>query len=118
MDIEEGPYSLMMHENFILAGGYHGHIHMIDINNDNLCEFSNRLSYGLIVHMQKYETKTMKQRNPYLFKSLAWSAWIIARIGSWSGYAAQGPPGYITIKSGYDKFMNMLTMYELLKKDV
>lgn len=32
---------------------------MIDINNDNLCEFSNRLSYGLIVHMQKYETKTI-----------------------------------------------------------
>jgi len=77
LDIEEGPYSLMMHENFILAGGYHGHIHMIDINNDNLCEFSNRLSYGLIVHMQKYETKTINpsiltlttgERNDYKIK--------------------------------------------------
>lgn len=47
----------MMHENFILTGDFQGHIHMIDINNENLCEYSNKLSYGLIVHMQKYENR-------------------------------------------------------------
>lgn len=44
----------MMHENFILTGDFQGHIHMIDINNENMCEYSNRLSYGLIVNIQRY----------------------------------------------------------------
>lgn len=58
LDIEEVPYSLMMHENFVLAGDFCGHIHFIDIENQNRSEFSNKLSPGLIVQMQKYDIKS------------------------------------------------------------
>lgn len=44
----------MMHENFILAGDFNGHIHFVDIENNNKAEYSNKLSPGLIVQMQKY----------------------------------------------------------------
>jgi hypothetical protein len=58
LDIDEVPYSLMMHENFVLSGDFNGHIHFIDIENRNRAEFSNKLSPGLIVQMQKYDIKS------------------------------------------------------------
>jgi hypothetical protein len=48
----------MMHENFVLSGDFSGHIHFIDIENRNRAEFSNKISPGLIVQMQKYEIKS------------------------------------------------------------
>lgn len=50
---------MMMHENFVLAGDFNGYIHFIDIENQNRTEFSNRLSPGLIVQMQKYQVKSV-----------------------------------------------------------
>lgn len=62
------------------------------------------------------EGATQKQKNPYPNRSLAWAAWTIARVAGWSGYKSHGPPGYITIKEGYDRFNAQLQIYLLMKK--
>jgi len=35
----------------------------------------------------EFEGKTAKQKNPHPRHSIAWLAWIIARLGGWTGYA-------------------------------
>jgi hypothetical protein len=50
------------------------------------------------------EGKTAKQKNPHPLHSMAWVAWIIARLGGWTGYASERPPGPITMRRGWDRF--------------
>jgi IS4 transposase len=52
----------------------------------------------------KLQGKTDKQKNPHKTSSLAWSAWIIARLGGWTGYAKERPPGPITFVHGLQRF--------------
>jgi len=55
------------------------------------------------------EGKTDKLKNPYPKNSLAFAAWVIARLGGWSGYVkAQRPPGPITMLNGMVRFYNIL----------
>lgn len=52
----------------------------------------------------RLEGGTARQRNPHPPRSLAWAAWIVARLGGWDGYpSARRPPGPITLKRGLDR---------------
>jgi hypothetical protein len=53
------------------------------------------------------EGKTDKQKNPHARHSIAWLAWIIARLGGWTGYASERPPGPITMRRGWYRFEQM-----------
>jgi hypothetical protein len=50
-----------------------------------------------------YTGNTPLQNNPHPHRSLAWAAWLIARLGGWDGYPSSRPPGPITFKNGIDK---------------
>jgi hypothetical protein len=52
----------------------------------------------------KLEGKTALQNNPHLAHSLAWAAWIIAKLGGWDGYKSSKPPGPITFRHGLERF--------------
>lgn len=56
----------------------------------------------------KYKPRTKLQTNPHPKSTLAWAAWIIARLGGWDGYPKSKPPGPITMKNGLDTFQNIL----------
>lgn len=59
----------------------------------------------VLQHVQpSLEGKTEKQKNPFPFLSLAWAAWIIARLGGWKGYASERKPGPITMLQGLQAF--------------
>ena len=53
---------------------------------------------------KKLEGKTEKQKNPHAKNSMAWVAWIIARLGGWNGYRSESPPGPIVMLRGLQKF--------------
>lgn len=48
--------------------------------------------------------KTTLQKNPHRKNTLAWAAWVIAKLGGWSGYASHKPPGPITFHNGLARF--------------
>lgn len=50
------------------------------------------------------EGATAKQQNPFPPLSMAWASWIIARLGGWSGYQSQRPPGMETFARGLQLF--------------
>ena len=62
----------------------------------------------VLQHVQpSLEGKTEKQKNPHPLFSLAWTAWIIARLGGWKGYASERKPGPITMLRGLQAFAAM-----------
>jgi len=69
-----------------------------------------------VIHLlnQKLEGNTKKSKNPHPPDSLAFAAWVIARLGGWSGYAKQKPPGPITMTNGFNRFFTILEGYYLI----
>jgi hypothetical protein len=61
------------------------------------------------------EGDTAKQKNPHPAGSLAWTSWIVARLGGWSGYEAYGPAGPKTMANGLRKFKAMAQGWILSK---
>ncbi len=57
--------------------------------------------------LHRLEGKTRKQKNPHREGTLAWLAWIIARLGGWNGYKSERPPGPITMHNGWQQFQAM-----------
>jgi Transposase DDE domain len=51
----------------------------------------------------RLEGKTERQRNPHPRNTLAWAAWVIAKLGGWHEYQAK-PPGPITFHNGLTYF--------------
>lgn len=66
---------------------------------------------------RKLEGKTAKQRNPHPEKSLAYAAWVCARLGGWTGY--YGKPGPVVMLNGWLYFQaakhgaNLLTLRDV-----
>jgi hypothetical protein len=48
--------------------------------------------------------RTELQKNPHRNGTIAWAAWIIAKLGGWTGYASHRPPGPITFHMGMARF--------------
>lgn len=59
------------------------------------------------------EGRTAKQKNPHPPQSLAWAAWIIARLGGWNGYKSERPPGPITFIEGLKAFSAVVRGFSL-----
>ena len=59
------------------------------------------------------EGQTSKQQNPHSKTSLAWAIWIVARLGGWSGYRSQTPPGMPTLVNGLRRFESIFEGWKL-----
>lgn len=64
----------------------------------------------------RLEGRTAKQRNPHAEQSLAWGAWVIARLGGWSGFRSQRRAGPKIFHRGLERFH--LTCFGIQLQDV
>jgi Transposase DDE domain len=63
-----------------------------------------------------YKGTTKLQTNPHRKRTLAWAAWLIARLGGWDGYPSSKRPGPITFRHGLEYFKAFAAGYA--RKDV
>lgn len=64
----------------------------------------------------KLEGKTQRQKNPHAKGTLAFAAWVIARLGSWDGY--YGKPGPKIMRIGLQDFQMIKYGHHLEPRDV
>ena len=64
----------------------------------------------------KLEGKTQRQKNPHPKGTLAYAAWVIARLGAWDGY--YGKPGPKVMRLGLQDFQLIKYGHQLGSKDV
>jgi hypothetical protein len=66
----------------------------------------------------EYEGRTPKQQNPHPKGSLAWAAWLIARLGGWKGYRSQHRAGPATYHRGLQRFHDLFIGWKLAQTNV
>ncbi len=86
-----------------------------DENNRATVIFNDLQMEVLALILPSLEGKTTKQKNPYPKDSFVWAAWIVARLGGWTGYKSQAKPGYITFANGYRDLRSKCEVIELVK---
>ena len=59
------------------------------------------------------EGRTARQQNRHPAGSLAWLAWVVARLGGWTGYYK--PPGPKTMAAGWQRLAERLAGYATAK---
>lgn len=57
--------------------------------------------------------KTVLQKNPHRKNTLPWAAWVVAKLGGWTGYASHKPPGPITFHHGLVRFQTFVEAWAL-----
>ena len=62
---------------------------------------------------RELEGKTAKQKNPHAPGSLAFAAWVCARLGGWTGY--YGKPGPVVMLNGMQQFMALKRGWSLAR---
>ena len=62
------------------------------------------------------EGRTKQQQNPHQGSSLAWAAWIIARLGGWKGHARERKAGPITMFHGLQRFEQLKEGFQLAQQ--
>ncbi|WP_244440678.1 IS4 family transposase [Bradyrhizobium oligotrophicum] len=68
------------------------------------CAFTPEEMKALAAINKTMKGRTKLQENPHPSETLAWAAWIIAKLGGWTGYASHRPPGPITFHNGMNRF--------------
>lgn len=72
------------------------------------CAFTSEEIETLGAINRKMKGRTELQKNPHQPLTLPWAAWIIAKLGGWSGYASHRPPGPITFHHGLVRFQALV----------
>lgn len=62
---------------------------------------------------QRMQGKTPRQKNPHPPDTLAWAAWVIAKLGGWHEYQTK-PPGPITFFNGLTTFRSAVSVFRLV----
>jgi len=57
--------------------------------------------------LPEVEGRTSLQKNPHPPDTMAWAAWIVAKLGGWDGYPKSRPPGPITFRHGLEYFRSI-----------
>ncbi len=79
------------------------------------CAFNEQEQECLMLLNEQLAGKSQKLQNPYGPSSLAFAAWVIARLAGWSGYQSQRPPGPIDLLTGLQRFNERFQGYQLAK---
>ncbi len=64
---------------------------------------------------EQVQGSTVKQSNPYKEGSVAWAAWIIARLGAWP--IGRTPPGTKVLGRGLRALNERVSLYQILSKN-